>query len=118
MLIENKNIINKYIDKKNNLISAPLYYGFLYPKISSKYLPIRQLGDKNCKKSVNFQGKIDVLLIDTKTMNEAKDNNPQFKYLKDHLNKMEKVEEIKIGRLATQSLNKEGYLYIYKLIID
>jgi len=118
MLLKNKNIIKKYIDNKNNLISAPLYYGFLYPKLSSKYLPIRQLGDKNCKKSVNFKGKIDVLLIDTKTINESKNDNPQFKYLKDHLNRMEKVEEIKIGRLATQSLDKEGYLYIFQLKKD
>ena len=92
-----------------------LYYGFLFPKKSSKYLPIRQLGDKHCKESIDFKNQIDILMIDTKSLNESKNDNPQFKYLNFYLNKMKMVEKIRIGRLATQSLNKDGFLYIYRI---
>lgn len=116
LLTKNKYKIEKYINNENVLVAAPLYFGFLYPKLSSKYLPIRQLDDEDCKKSINFNEHVDIMLIDTKTLNEAKNNNPQFKDLSKYLNKMKKIDQIKIGRLATQSLSKEGYLYIYKLI--
>ena len=113
-LIKNKSKIDSYIENKNLLVAAPLYYGFLFPKKSSKYLPIRQLGDKRCKESIDFKNQIDILMIDTKSLNESQNDNPQFKYLNFYLKKMKMVEKIRIGRLATQSLNKDGFLYIYK----
>lgn len=116
LLTKTKYKIDKYINNKEVLIAAPLYFGFLYPKLSSKYLPIRQLDDEYCKKSINFKEQVNILLIDTKNLKESKNDNPQFKHLSKYLNKMKLVDQINIGRLATQSLNKEGYLYIYELI--
>ena len=109
-------VFKKQHNDKKIMIAAPLYFGFLYPKLSSKYLPIRQLDNEECKKSINFNEKIDIILVDTQSLKEANNNNPQFKDLSKHIDKMKKMEQINIGRLATQNLNKEGYLYIYKLI--
>jgi hypothetical protein len=57
---------------------------------------------------------IDIMIIDTKTLNSLKKKDPQFEHLGYYINKMKLVESIKIGRLATQGLNTEGFIYIYK----
>ena len=114
LLLKNKYKIDKYIQNEQLSVAAPLYYGFLYPEKSSKYLPIRQLGDQLCKKSINMKKELDIMIIDTKTLNSLKKKDPQFEYLGHYINKMKLVESIKIGRLATQGLNTEGFLYIYK----
>ena len=54
-------------------------------------------------------------MVDTQSLNASQNNDPQFKYLNFYLKKMEMVEKIRIGRLATQSLNKDGFLYIYRI---
>lgn len=113
LLSKTKYKIDKYINNEEILIAAPLYFGFLYPKLSSKYLPTRQLGDEYCKKSINFNEHVDILLIDTQSLKRSERNDPQFKGLNNYIENMKLVEKIEIGRLATQSLDKQGYLYIY-----
>ena len=114
LIDQNYNQISKHISKEN-LISAPLYYSFIVPEINNNYLPITQIDesgkDKCFAKYQNQNKKLDYILVDTNHQNHIH-YGPKIKdYLKDY----SLLEKIHIGRIGTQNLNKNGYLYLYKL---
>lgn len=106
--------ITSKIDE-NSLISAPLYYSYLDPKINNNFLPISQIdlpGKDRCfSKYQEQEKKLDYVLVDTNNLND-----PYYgKKIKSYLINYELIEKIYIGRLGTQNLDKNGYLFLYKL---
>ena len=101
--------------ESNKLISAPLYFSYLAPKINNEYLPISQLDapgtDKCFNKYQSQNNKLDYVFVDTRSLNDTFYGTK----IKNYLNDYTIVESIYIGRLGTLSLDKNGYLYFYKL---
>jgi hypothetical protein len=112
-----ENNISKIKSKidKNSLIAAPLYYSYLDPEINNNYLPINQIdlpGKDICFSKYQKQNKkLDYVLADTNNL-----NHPYYsKKIKNYLSNYELIEKIHIGRLGTKNLDKNGYLFLYKL---
>ena len=89
------------------LISAPLYFSYLAPKINNEYLPISQLDapgtDKCFNKYQSQNNKLDYVFVDTRSLNDTFYGTK----IKNYLNDYTIVESIYIGRLGTLSLDKK-----------
>jgi hypothetical protein len=90
-----------------------LYLLFLDKKIN--FIPISALGNNNFNCFINNadKTKIDTIILDTQIINKIKNNDKQYLNLHDYLKKYKFIERIYIGRLATQNLEKDGFIYIY-----
>jgi|694.fasta_scaffold86343_3 hypothetical protein len=100
----------------NKIISAPFYFFFIKENIN--FIPISALGNNNnyCFPDNISKNKIDTIILDTQILNKIKNNDPQYIKINDHLKNYRLVEIIYIGRLATQNIDKSGYIYIYTKI--
>jgi len=99
----------------NSIVSAPYYYSLINPKIANNYLPISQLDepgkDKCYSKYQKGNKKADYVITDTRHLN----NYEGSKRIESYLTNYTMIESIKIGRLGTMNLDKNGKLYLYKL---
>jgi hypothetical protein len=111
-LYDNNSRITHYFSK-NKIVSGPLYLLFLDKKIN--FIPISALGNNNfnCFMNNADKTKIDTIILDTQIINKIKNNDKQYLNLHDYLKKYKFIERIYIGRLATQNLEKDGFIYIY-----
>ena len=114
-LYSNSEKINIHISK-NKIISAPFY--ILFFDVNINYIPINSLGNNNilCFPENIDPRKIDTIILDTQILEKIKNNDAQFQYLNFHLKNFKLVEVVYIGRLATQNIQKKGYIYIYSKI--
>jgi hypothetical protein len=112
-LYSNNLKINEHISK-DNVVSGPFYLLFVNNNIN--FIPVSALGNNNifCFPENINSNNIDTIILDTQILDSIKNKNPQYVNLNQQLKNFELVEKIYIGRLATQSLNKQGYMYIYK----
>jgi hypothetical protein len=105
-------IFNKYISK-DRVVSAPFY--MLFMNNNMNFIPITALGNNNfyCFPENIKISKIDTIILDTQILAKIKNNDQQYVNLTNYLKNFKLVEKIYVGRLATQSLQMNGFMYIY-----
>lgn len=105
-------IFNKYISK-DRIVSAPFY--MLFMSNNMNFIPITALGNNNfyCFPENIKVSKIDTIILDTQILTKIKNNDQQYINLTNYLKNFKLVEKIYVGRLATQSLQMKGFMYIY-----
>jgi hypothetical protein len=116
---KNLNINNSKIGKhisSDKVTSAPFY--FLFIKSNINFIPISALGkmDYQCFPKNFDKNQIDTIILDTNILDKIKNKDPVYKNINNFLKNYRLVDKIYIGRLGTQNLNTNGFIYIYNII--
>lgn len=87
----------------------------LFMSNNMNFIPITALGNNNfyCFPENIKVSKIDTIILDTQILTKIKNNDQQYINLTNYLKNFKLVEKIYVGRLATQSLQMKGFMYIF-----
>jgi len=104
-MIKKRELILSHLPK-GVLVAAPEYFVNLDPRQHRSFIPLAQAVNPGCIAGYDGVRDLDVIISDTR----------QREIIVSHLGDFNLVNQIKIGRLATQSISDLGELFIYTRI--